>query len=69
MRNKIHPEYSEKKIVCACGQESTVGTTYSKTKELHVNVCSACHPFFNTDKNKRVDERGRAEKFKRKFNL
>jgi large subunit ribosomal protein L31 len=60
MKKKIHPKwYPEAKITCACGHIFTVGST---KPELHVEVCSACHPFF-TGKMKYVDTLGRVEKF------
>jgi large subunit ribosomal protein L31 len=63
MKPGIHPEYKAAKIVCACGQvvesRSTVGN-------IHVEICSNCHPFF-TGKQKFVDSAGRVEKFRRKY--
>lgn len=61
MKKNIHPEYYKKaKLKCACGNEFTVGST---KKELEVEICSACHPFF-TGKEKLIDTAGRVEKFK-----
>jgi large subunit ribosomal protein L31 len=65
MRAKIHPKYFETKIRCACGNEIP---TRSTVKDLHVEICSACHPFF-TGKQKLVDTAGRVEKFLRKYGL
>lgn len=63
MKPKIHPEYIECKVTCACGNtfdtRSTVG-------DMKVEICSACHPFF-TGKQKLVDSAGRIEKFLRKY--
>ncbi len=60
MKSEIHPEYYPKaKVVCACGKNYTVGSTI---KEIHVELCSACHPFF-TGKQKLVDTARRVEKF------
>ena len=60
MKEKIHPTYfPEAKIVCACGKIYTVGST---TQEIHVELCSNCHPFF-TGKQKLVDAARRVEKF------
>lgn len=60
MKKDTHPEYFEKaKVVCACGHTFTVGSTM---KEIRVEVCSACHPFY-TGKQKMVDTARRIEKF------
>ncbi|MCK4328416.1 50S ribosomal protein L31 [candidate division WOR-3 bacterium] len=63
MKEKIHPKYYETTITCACG--NTVKTK-STSKELHVEICSKCHPFF-TGKQKLVDTAGRVERFERKY--
>lgn len=63
MKADIHPEYVECKVTCACGESFTTRSTVPK---LHVDICSACHPFF-TGKQKFVDTAGRVEKFQRKF--
>jgi large subunit ribosomal protein L31 len=61
MKKEIHPEYHDKaKIKCACGNTFTVGST---KKEIEIEVCSNCHPFY-TGKKQLVDTAGRAEKFK-----
>jgi large subunit ribosomal protein L31 len=65
MREKIHPKYELTKITCACGN---VIETRSTAKELKVEICSACHPFF-TGKQKLVDTAGRIERFRRKYNI
>jgi len=59
----IHPKYYETKIRCACGN---VIETRSTAKEIHVEICSNCHPFF-TGKQKLVDTAGRVERFRRKY--
>lgn len=60
MKKGIHPEYHEDAtVVCACGHTSKVGST---EKELRVELCSACHPFY-TGKQKLVDTARRVEKF------
>lgn len=60
MKEKIHPTYfPEAKIVCACGKIYTTGST---REEIHVELCSNCHPFF-TGKQKLVDTARRVEKF------
>jgi large subunit ribosomal protein L31 len=66
MREGIHPEYHNDAVVkCACGNTFTTG---SVNKELKVEICSKCHPFF-TGRQKLVDVGGRVEKFRKKFNL
>ena len=59
MKDKIHPEYKETTIACACG---SVIHTRSTKQNIHVEICSACHPFF-TGKQKLVDSAGRVERF------
>ena len=63
MKDGIHPEYYEITVRCACGSEVQTRTTI---KDLHVEICSKCHPFF-TGKQKLMDTAGRIEKFKRKY--
>lgn len=63
MREKIHPAYYEVKVSCACGN---VFETRSTKKELKVEICSNCHPYF-TGKEKFLDTAGRIEKFHRKY--
>jgi large subunit ribosomal protein L31 len=63
VREKIHPAWHEAHVVCACGNTFTTGSTREK---LHVEICSACHPFF-TGKQKFVDTEGRVEKFMTKY--
>ena len=65
MKKGLHPEYVETKVTCACGNTFTVK---SNKKELHLEVCNKCHPFF-TGKQKVVDASGRYEKFKAKHGL
>ena len=65
MKPKIHPKYYETKIVCACGN---VIETRSTVKDMRVEICSQCHPFF-TGKQKLVDTAGRVEKYLRKYKL
>ena len=66
MKQKIHPKYyPDAKVVCACGNSFTTGST---RKEMHVDVCSKCHPFF-TGEQKIVDKAGQVERFKRRFKL
>lgn len=65
MKKDIHPEYGETKITCACGN---VIETKSTVKDIHVEICSACHPFF-TGKEKLVDTAGRVERFNKKYSI
>lgn len=63
MKEKIHPEYKESKVVCACGETFITRSTKSLIK---VDICSKCHPFY-TGKQKIVDTEGRVEKFMKKY--
>jgi large subunit ribosomal protein L31 len=65
MRTDIHPAYTETVVSCTCG---TTFTTHSTAKDgvIHVEVCSACHPFY-TGKQKILDVGGRVERFERRF--
>ena len=63
MKDGIHPETFEIKVKCSCGNEID---TISTVKEMHVHICSACHPFF-TGKQKIIDTAGRVERFKNRF--
>lgn len=63
MKAKIHPEYYETTIRCACGN---VIETRSTVKDIRVEICSNCHPFF-TGKQKLVDTAGRVERFRSKY--
>jgi len=63
MKKGIHPEYQECTVICACGNTFK---TRSTKKEIRVEICSQCHPFF-TGKQKIVDTAGRVEKFRKKY--
>lgn len=63
MKTDIHPEYQDARIVCACGR---VTETRATVDELHVEICSHCHPFF-TGQQKLVDTAGRVERFLSKY--
>jgi len=63
LKEKIHPKYSEAKIVCACGESFDTKSTHEK---IRVDICSKCHPFY-TGKQKLLDAEGRVEKFKKKY--
>jgi len=62
MKKDIHPKYHTATVICACGHAFKTGSTL---KEINVEICSSCHPFY-TGKEKIVDTAGRVEKFKRK---
>ena len=63
MKAGIHPEYAPAKITCACGRETETSSTVG---EIHVEICSHCHPFF-TGRQKLVDTAGRVERFLAKY--
>ncbi|MCK4931984.1 MAG: 50S ribosomal protein L31 [Candidatus Aminicenantes bacterium] len=63
MKKDIHPEYVEASVTCACGNTFT---TQSTKKEIRIEICSSCHPFY-TGKQKFVDSAGRVEKFRKKY--
>jgi large subunit ribosomal protein L31 len=63
MKEGIHPEYKTAVVTCACGNTFT---TRSTLESIHVEICSACHPFF-TGRQKLVDTAGRVERFRRKY--
>ncbi len=66
MKEKIHPKYySDAQVVCSCGNTWTTGST---KKQLRVELCSKCHPFF-TGERKMIDTAGRVERFKKRYNL
>ena len=65
MKEKIHPQYVEATVICACGNTFTVGST---KKTLKVDVCSKCHPFY-TGQQRILDTAGRVERFRKRFNL
>ena len=63
MKKDIHPNYEEATVHCSCGNTFT---TRSTKKELHVELCSQCHPFY-TGKQKLVDSGGRVDRFKKRL--
>ena len=65
MKEGIHPKYEETTITCACGN---VIKTRSTKKDIKVEICSKCHPFF-TGKQKLVDTSGRVDMFKKRYGL
>ena len=65
MKADIHPSYKEVKVICSCGNSFTTRSTVGKP-ELHIEVCSSCHPFY-TGKQKIVDTGGRVDRFKKRY--
>lgn len=65
MKKGIHPEMKEATVKCACGETFKVMST---KEEIHVEVCSKCHPFY-TGKQSRASRAGRVDKFNRKYGL
>jgi len=63
VKKGIHPKYEQAKVKCGCGNE--FGTRSTKS-DIHVEICSVCHPFY-TGKQKFVDTAGRIDKFKKKY--
>jgi large subunit ribosomal protein L31 len=63
MKDTIHPDYFQTTITCACGNVIEAGST---RKDIRVEICSQCHPFF-TGKQKLVDSAGRIERFRKKY--
>jgi len=66
MKADIHPEYTQTKVTCSCGNEFETRSTLNG--DLSVEVCSSCHPFF-TGKQKILDTAGRVDKFRKKYNM
>ena len=64
MKQGIHPEYHEITVHCACGDQFTTRST--RKTDLHVEICSMCHPFF-TGKQKLVDTAGRVDRFNKRY--
>ena len=64
MKAGIHPEYQEVTVTCSCGNSFMTRSTAEK--EVHIEVCSACHPFY-TGKQKITDTGGRVERFRRRY--
>ncbi|MBR2152671.1 MAG: 50S ribosomal protein L31 [Clostridia bacterium] len=65
MKEGIHPNYETTIVKCACGNEFE---TKSTKKDIHVDICSSCHPFF-TGRQKLVDTGGRVERFYKRFGM
>ncbi len=64
MKANIHPEYSEITVSCSCGNQFQTRSTVGK--DLSVDVCASCHPFY-TGKQKMLDTAGRVDKFRKKY--
>jgi large subunit ribosomal protein L31 len=64
MKPEIHPVYTEITATCSCG--SSFQTRSTMAKDVHLDVCSQCHPFY-TGKQKIVDAGGRVDKFRKRF--
>ncbi len=66
MKEKIHPKYyNDARVVCSCGNTFTTGST---KKEMKVELCSQCHPFY-TGERRVLDTQGRVERFKRRYKV
>jgi large subunit ribosomal protein L31 len=66
MKEKIHPKYfTDAQVICSCGNKFTTGST---KKDLRVEVCSNCHPFF-TGERRMMDTAGRVERFNKRYNI
>jgi len=63
MKVKIHPEYKESTITCACGE---VIHTRSTKESMHIEICSKCHPLY-TGKQRLVDTAGRVDRYRKKY--
>jgi large subunit ribosomal protein L31 len=65
MKADIHPAYARVKVTCSCGNTFETQSTLGKP-ELHVEVCSSCHPFY-TGKQKLLDSGGRVDRFRKRY--
>jgi len=66
MKAEIHPAYGDVSVTCSCG--NTFNTRSTNGKDINVEVCSQCHPFY-TGKQKLVDTAGRVDKFRQKYGM
>ena len=64
MKQKTHPSYKEITVTCSCGNNFTTCST--NHKDLQIEICSACHPFY-TGQQKIIDTAGRVDKFRRRY--
>ncbi len=66
MKDKVHPKYfNDAEVICSCGNTFTTGST---RKQLKVELCSKCHPFF-TGERRMLDTTGRVERFNRRYKV
>lgn len=65
MKKDIHPQYHKAKITCICGETFETGST---KKEVRVEICSKCHPFY-TGSQRTIETGGRADRFRKKYGL
>ncbi len=66
MKAAVHPAYSDITVTCSCGNRFATKSTVGK--DLHIEVCSACHPFY-TGKQKILDTGGRVDRFRRRYGI
>jgi large subunit ribosomal protein L31 len=66
MKADIHPKYEEVNVTCSCGESFKTRSTVGK--DLGIDVCSLCHPFY-TGKQKMLDTEGRVDKFRQKYGM
>lgn len=67
MKEKIHPKYfPDAQVVCGCGNTFSTGST---RKQLKVEICSKCHPFYSGADERLIDTGGRVERFKRRYKI
>ena len=66
MKENIHPKYEKTTITCSCGAVYEVGST---KKNVKVEICAKCHPFYTGSQARIVDTAGRVERFKKKYGL
>ena len=65
MKEKLHPQYyTDAQVICSCGNTFTTGST---RKQLKVEVCSKCHPFYTGERSRMLDTAGRVERFKKRY--
>ena len=64
MKADIHPDYNDIKVTCSCG--NTFETRSTMGKDLSIEICSACHPFY-TGQQKMMDTAGRVDKFRKRY--
>ena len=67
MKKDVHPKYEKVTVICSCNNTFETSSTKCHEKELRVEICSNCHPFY-TGKQKIVDSAGRVDKFYKKYN-